>query len=812
MPTEPAEPGSLHELIEAYAHGNLDDGPQKREIESLLEQSQPYRELFRRLTAGRYPHGDGYTIIEQIGKGGFGVVYKAIPHAKERIEALKVLFSKTPLLTEYFQNEVRLIARLRHPNIATLYDAQLSTPPLYYTMEFVQGERLNEYLKKYTVSLAARLAIIKAVAEAIGYAHGQGVVHRDLKPQNILVDKEGTPHIIDFGIGKKLALVAARTTEGANVAPQGREGPVGTLGYISPEQEKGGMVDERADIFALGALLFQCVTGEPARLARIADHRIRILKQRQVVQPEDLAAIIGRCVETSPDDRYQTCADFIADLDNYLIGRPIQARGTRSWGYRAYRIGMLVMRSYPTAVRVSIVFLVAGLLTWLFWGVETHAALMPQRESGNQTMMIGFADSTVRALVEGRIGAGLPELYVPTPEMLEGPPFPSPPSWRMIYGQVFERLAEATPLVILWDSYPDKCSKFDEYLLRGLRAVRAKGVPVFVGSLRFDINGEPLLCATIRAAVDGYGAIVGIAGKHPDSYEVAYCIERPFVERPIPGLALAAYAATRFGDCDLRLRLHADTQQLELQYRKRNPKPGESHYEQKTNEISLHRVYAGAQSQDAFLPLKQQGALREDDKIATALVRARPNAYWRARTIPVEDVLTADTQQLKQWFDHQAIVIGQMRAMLDQFFLGEGTEPIFGCQVHAEAIDNLLSGAGSERVARAGLALRSVVWCGLAVVVISLWRQRARGSLRLVTLMCVLLFAAGVTLGGESGFRFSERWLLELSIAVSGCLTAGSLAFWTKAVRERQLRLTPAAATLPSEGPTLQSTALAETR
>src|SRR6185436_6754355 len=133
------------ELLDALAAGGL-EGDARRHAEELLGTSEAARDYFRRLTAPRFPQIANYTIIAQIGKGGFGVVYKAIHHATERVEALKVLFAKTPLLTSYFENEVHLIARLRHPNIATLYDAQLSTPPLYYTMDFVEGERLNDYV------------------------------------------------------------------------------------------------------------------------------------------------------------------------------------------------------------------------------------------------------------------------------------------------------------------------------------------------------------------------------------------------------------------------------------------------------------------------------------------------------------------------------------------------------------------------------------------------------------------------------------------------------------------------------------------
>src|SRR5262245_60795863 len=120
-PGKPPEP----ELLEALAAGKL-EGEARLRGQELLGASESAREYYRRITALRFPEIANYTIIEQIGKGGFGVVYKALHHATERVEALKVLFAKTPLLTSYFENEVHLIARLRHPNIATLYDAQLS--------------------------------------------------------------------------------------------------------------------------------------------------------------------------------------------------------------------------------------------------------------------------------------------------------------------------------------------------------------------------------------------------------------------------------------------------------------------------------------------------------------------------------------------------------------------------------------------------------------------------------------------------------------------------------------------------------------
>ncbi len=798
MPDDRPEPCPRHELIEAFARDKLDDS-QRREAERLLEQSEPCREYFRQLTAGRYPRLPNYTIIGQVGKGGFGVVYKAIHHAKERAEALKVLFSKTPLLTEYFQNEVHMIARLRHANIATLYEAQLSTPPLYYTMEFVEGERLSEYLKRGDVSLAERIGIIKSVARAVGYAHGQGVVHRDLKPQNILLDHDGQARVVDFGISIKLAEV--RPPEEDDTSQKGREGPVGTIGYIAPEQEKGKTVDARADIFALGALLFHCVTGEPARLANVDDQRIRILHERKVVQPEDLSAIIAHCVEDSPDKRYTTCDDFIADLDNYLSGRMIMARENPSIPYQMFRIGALVMRDSPWTVRIAALISMAGFLTLYFWTMETRAS--SARTMADKTVMVGFTKGTLQAIDDGCIGADLPDLNVYDIQ-----------SWRMLYGRLLEKLAVASPRMILIDSYMAQCSEYDQYIIDGMNALDANA-PVIIGALKFDLNGEPELCAEILDAADGYGTIIGGDPlKHANQLEVTYCIQRG-KQPPIPGLALAAFAAWKHPDCDLKLQLDANKRELLLQYRKRNPLPGESYWHEDTDRFPLYDVKTVKRSGSKIFKMLDPGTLQDGDKLGNALIGARPNSYWNGgdRTLAFEDVLVeTDPEQLKTWFDDRVIVIAQMRPGFDQYTKKDGAI-MFGCRVHAEAIDELLASIHYHRFSRWELAYRNLSWCAVAVVLVSLLGRRNWQSVRIATLVCISLVVLGILLGGHAALtRSSEKIWVEFLMAGTGLLASGSLVFWAKAVGERQMSLTPSSATMVTEGPTLASTILAETR
>jgi CHASE2 domain-containing sensor protein len=469
----------------------------------------------------------------------------------------------------------------------------------------------------------------------------------------------------------------------------------------------------------------------------------------------------------------------------------------------------LVMRDCPVTVRSAVLILVASLLTWYFWAMESSTS--GARHVTDRTVMIGFTDDTVRAIDEGRLGADLPDLDVHN--VVD-------PSRRMLYGQLLEKLAQARPRVVLIDSYLTECSGYDQYLIDGLNALDAVEVPVVVAALRFDINGEPLMCETIRDAVNKRcGTIIGVdPRKHRNCFEVTYCIQRGFGP-PIPSLSLAAFAAWRHPDCDLELQLDADKLALLVKYRKRDPQPGKLRYE-RMDRFSLHRIEMCSRLGEAFAQLLRKQALQENDRLANALVTARPASYWsdEHRTLSFEDVFAATPGQLRDWFDDRAIVIGQMRRDLpDQhrdLHARKSGEEIFGCQIHAEAIDALLASIEHHRLQPPELAARNVVWCGLGVVAVSLLGKRRWRSLRLVTLVCVMLFLVSlVYLGGWAALASSgERWSLEALMAATGMLTAGSLTFLTKAIRERQLGLTPAAAVMATEGPTLASTALAETR
>ncbi|HUU95486.1 MAG TPA: protein kinase [Phycisphaerae bacterium] len=782
MPSRAATECPHREAVEALAHDALPDD-QRPHAQQHLEYCERCRPFFREQTSAWFPTLENYTVVEKIGEGGFGVVYKAVHHAKQRTEALKILFGRTPLRTAYFENEVHLIARLRHPNIATLYDAQLKRPPLYYTMEFVEGERLDHYLKSHKVSLAERIRIIKTVAEAVGYAHSEGVVHRDIKPQNILIDAADQPRIVDFGIAKKLALAEQESGDG-EPSPGSPEGAVGTLGYVAPEQTAGRPVDARADVFSLGVLLFHCVTGEAARWAADTTLLGKVLHERQISRAEDLAAIIHRAVEVDPQRRYCTCAAFVQDLENYLEGRAVQAHEGRSVAYQAARVAAYESLHHPYLVRGIFVGCAAVLLMSLTWLLG--ARWFTPGTADGRTVLISFNQATRQALADGRIGADLPGL-----SLFNGK------SWRLLHGRLMERLAQAKPLVVVWDYYfPDPQPDFDDAFVRGIQAVDA---PVLVGCRDFDVNGQPQMCPRIRDAVDGYGAMPSVRPEtYTGEFEFVGCFQRGF-ERPIPGLAVAGFAAARFPDC--RVDLEIKPPDLHLRYRKRRPDPGQPRWQRETDKIPIHTV--------AKLDSPRPGLLAGDQPVHLR-VPIQPLEEWDARTTAYEDVLIADPKQLRQWFEGRVVVVGQMFPGEDQHLTESGEKP-FGCQLQAQALDALFSHTHLRRLTRVGLVVRVCLWCAAVAILAGIWKPRPRRSLRAVTVVCTAVCALGVAIAVYAAAWVTEPVLVEIAIGTSCVLSAGSLALLANAIRQRQLQLAPEAFPVAPDGTTLDSTVLADT-
>ncbi len=254
-----------------------------------------------------------YKILEKLGEGGMGVVYKARDTKLDRFVALKFLtknVGSSESDRQRFMQEAKAAATLNHPNICTIYDVAEHEGQLFIAMEFIDGETLRD--RKNNISFKQSIEIGIQVAEALAAAHEKGIIHRDIKPENVMLRKDGLVQIMDFGLAK-LQGVSRLTREGNTV---------GTMGYMSPEQVQGFNVDHRTDIFSFGVLLYELFSGQSPfkgmhetaiiyEIVNVDPEPISILKPDL---PPDLDAVLLECLAKEPDERYQSAKEIVKDL------------------------------------------------------------------------------------------------------------------------------------------------------------------------------------------------------------------------------------------------------------------------------------------------------------------------------------------------------------------------------------------------------------------------------------------------------------------------------------------------------------------
>jgi eukaryotic-like serine/threonine-protein kinase len=287
-------------------------------------------------TGGPVPLGriGDCEILEELGRGGMGIVYRARQLGLGRIVALKILLhaaTASPLDLARFRAESSSAAQLDHPHIIPVYAVGDHEGQPYFLMRLSEGTTLARRLADGPMPPREAAAILAPVCHAVDYAHGRGVLHRDLKPSNILIDQAGRPHVADFGLAKRLDAGPSLTTPGAIV---------GTPGYMAPEQVVGegrGRVSPASDVYSLGAILYQMLTGRPPFQAATALDTIFLVLEQEPLPPHllnprvdrDLELIALKCLQKPADLRYPSAAALAADLEAYLAGDPISARSGR---------------------------------------------------------------------------------------------------------------------------------------------------------------------------------------------------------------------------------------------------------------------------------------------------------------------------------------------------------------------------------------------------------------------------------------------------------------------------------------------------
>ena len=271
-----------------------------------------------------------YELLSELGRGGMGVVYKARQKSLDRLVAVKMILRgelASPADQARFHAEAEAAARLDHPGIVPVYEVGEQAGQPYFVMKLVEGATLARRLAEGPLTPRETATLLAEVARAIDYAHQRGVLHRDLKPSNILIDLEGRPHVTDFGLAKRVSADGTLTRSGA---------VLGTPCYMAPEQAAGnrGQMGPATDVYSLGTILYQTLTGRPPFQAATAMDTVLMVLEQEPLPPRllnpradrDLEMIALRCLQKPPELRYPAAAGLAADLEAYLAGEPVSAR------------------------------------------------------------------------------------------------------------------------------------------------------------------------------------------------------------------------------------------------------------------------------------------------------------------------------------------------------------------------------------------------------------------------------------------------------------------------------------------------------
>src|SRR6266568_4642206 len=340
-----------------------------------------------------------YELLEQIGRGGQGVVFRAHQKSLNRTVALKVIRLgqwASEAHVKRFRREAEAAARLEHPCIVPIYEVGERDGSCYFSMKFVEGGQLDEVIRREPMPPRRAAELIAKVARTVHYAHEHGILHRDIKPGNILLDAKGEPHLTDFGL--------ARLVESESTVTRTLE-VLGTPSYMAPEQAVGNnaAIGSVTDVYGLGAVLYQLLTGQPPFAGGTTYETIKLLldtkpRQPRLLNPKidrDLSTICLKCLEKDPNRRYPTSLALAEDLERWLKHEPIQAR----------RIGLVALsgkwvRRNPTSALLAVCLVaLAAAAGWILWKSElirqpvaTGIAVLPFENLSEQKENAAFAD------------------------------------------------------------------------------------------------------------------------------------------------------------------------------------------------------------------------------------------------------------------------------------------------------------------------------------------------------------------------------------------------------------------------------------
>jgi eukaryotic-like serine/threonine-protein kinase len=471
----------------------------------------------------------GYRVLGELGRGGMGVVYKAEQLSLGRIVALKVMTAgvhASPAELARFRSEAESAARLGHPGIVQVHEVGQADGCPFFSLEFVAGGTLSERLRVKPLTPQEAAQLVATIARAVQFAHDQQIIHRDLKPSNVLLTLAGEPKIADFGLAKQL-MGDSQTKTGEIM---------GTPGYMAPEQAAGvtKTIGPACDIYALGAILYQILTGRPpfydpdpveTILQVISDEPVSVHRLAPST-PRDLVTICHKCLEKPPKKRYATAGELAADLDRFLTGQPILARRTPAWE----RVVKWVKRRPALAGMIGVI--VVAVVTIFSYGIWKNGQLKTQRDRALKNFNLAIENTNRRIQRAGQARDDLLRDELQFLTAIRGQPgttaeirYERVKAARMS-GDIFRKLEETKDALLAYEYALEELT----LLMRGDSAsqlyLRERAAVLNGrGQLRFD--GDNLAAAEqdFQEAMDIFAALHQRGGTDTDSAEQRAAVE-----------------------------------------------------------------------------------------------------------------------------------------------------------------------------------------------------------------------------------------------------------------------------------------------
>lgn len=754
-------------------------------------------ELGRRSLVGDIP---GYHIVKEMGRGRFGVVYKAWQLAdRPKLVALKVLSVPGSMEKNRFGREIEVLRRIDSPGIVKCLGSGSSGDASYYVMDFVEGQHLDEYLANPEFTLTEKLEVFERVCRAVADAHELGVIHRDLKPKNILIDAKGNPHVLDFGICT-VDESSWSSWERMTITQPGDV--MGTLKYMSPEQAWGGVAGDitlRSDLWALGVMLHEIVTGgeypydlgstreKPAHealLERIRKELPRCPKLEGVWRGGDLETLVQRCLTWEPERRIASATALAEDLaalrqDGKIRTKPhwLPYRVKRLAVGAATRSRWMFSISF-VALTMTVIYLTTFLpgVGWHVSGQEYHgsgdvaAGAMPQRSARDAILVVGVGDETVPLVVQFASDTGI------------GSVSEDPKSWRAVHGRFMSRLASVAPKAVVWDYYFQSEQPADGEFVEGVRALEAVGVPVILAVDRYAKDGTPKLSPRIMDMLGSQLRQGAISArdmvKRPGEFFIAV---KPSEGVVVPSVALTTLASVLHPEAQAEPEWHGRERWIWLHYK---IAPGA--YLRQRDRVDVTKVFKAGNENESVGEQELQAC--------TAFSLDTPEA-WEERTVPYENLLRATDAELKELVEGKIVLFGDLRKPQPGFQADRhrvkystGIVPdVPGCYLLADSVAGLLDRrylkAANPLALNVYVVLLAVaaVGCLLPIRIAAYKKLERRATRRFLAMVlglslsvCWLLLVAS-----------SDRQVVYASMGTLALLLPMAGSFWVEFARDR---------------------------